>query len=275
MNNSGESDESSLREEDKRPPLTAKKKVTIQIDAISTPKGNVPTVDSLERVVNGLNILDSEISLATDEARKDVLVRIKDLEKELMGVRKLISEMAISFEAVTEKLSGVDPKLQKTLDMVESQRMESAELARYIGAVTNNLRREFIDYINLLEKKLSEKMRKDSKSDFPELKEYLTKLNGLQDSSDKKIGESILVGSETKKTVEGLREDLSDLVKFLGDTLAGFSHKLDDLSNKIPRSSKSVEALREQVEKSRKAMDSKIHSSQGDAPEDSEEDQVR
>jgi hypothetical protein len=271
MNDSGEGSESDVTREDRRSPPIPKKKVTIQIDAISTPKGNVPTVDSLERVVNGLNILDSEISLATDEARKDVMVRIKDLEKELMGVKKLISEMAISFEAVTEKLSGVDPKLQKTLDMVESQKMESAELARYIGAVTNNLRREFIDYINLLEKKLSEEMKKNSKTDLPEFKDYLAKLDGIQNSSDKRIGESIQVGSETKKTVEGLREDLSDLVKFLGDTLAGFSRKLDEISGRITEPSKSVEALRKQVEKSRRVMDSKIHSSQDSVPEESGE----
>jgi chromosome segregation ATPase len=245
--------------------------VTIQIDAISTPKGNVPTVNSLERVVNGLNILDSEISAATDEARKDVLIRIKDLEKEIMGVKKLISEMAISLEAATEKLSGVDPKLQKTFETVESQRMESAELARYIGAVTNNLRREFIDYINLLEKKLSEEIRKNSKGDFPELKNFSSKLDSVQSSSDKKIGESIRVGSETKKTVDGLREDLSDLVKFLGDTLAGFSRKIDDISNRITEPTKAVETLKEQVEKSRRVMNSKIRSPQGGAPEDSDE----
>ncbi len=272
MDDPRQGDEADLNGEARHSPSNQKKKVTIQIDAISTPKGNVPTVDSLERVVNGLNILDSEISLATDETRKDVLVRIKDLEKELMGVKKLISEMAISFEAVTEKLSAVDPKLQKTLEMVESQRMESAELARYIGAVTNNLRREFIDYINLLEKKLSDEMNKNLKTDFPELNDYLTKLDGLQGSSDKKISESILVGSETKKTVEGLREDLSDLVKFLGDTLAGFSRKLDDMCTRIDKPSKSVEALREQVEKSRRVMDSKIHPPRSEAPEETDEE---
>jgi len=271
MNDSREGDEADLTRDEKHSPSSAKKKVTIQIDAISTPKGNVPTVDSLERVVDGLNILDSEISMASDEARKDVLVRIRDLEKELMGIKKLISEMAISFEAVTEKLSGVDPKLQKTLEMVESQRMESAELARYIGAVTNNLRREFIDYINLLEKKLSEEMGKNPKTDFPGLKDYLAKLDGLQSSSDRKISESIQVGSETRKTVEGLREDLSDLVKFLGDTLTGFSRKLDDIDNRVNKPSKSVEALRDQVEKSRRVMDSKIHTAKDGVPENSDE----
>jgi hypothetical protein len=149
--------------------------------------------------------------------------------------------------------------------------MESADLARYIGAVTNNLRREFVDYINLLEKKLSEEIRKNPKSDFPELKSFSEKLDSVQSSSEKKIGESIRVGSETKKTVDGLREDLSDLVKFLGDTLAGFSRKIDDISNRITKPAKVVESLKEQVEKSRRAMDSKIHSPQGGAPEDSDE----
>lgn len=268
MNDSQEGDEADLGREDKRSPSSAKKKVTIQIDAISTPKGNVPTVNSLERVVNGLNILDSEISAATDEARKDVLIRIKDLEKEIMSVKKLISEMAISLEAATEKLSGVDPKLQKTFEIVESQRMESAELARYIGAVTNNLRREFIDYINLLEKKLSEEIRKNAKSDFPELKSLSAKLDGLQRSSDK-IGESLQVGSETKKTMDGLREDLSDLVKFLGDTLAGFSRKLDDISNKVAKPMKAGEVLKGQVDRPSRVKDANTDSPQGDTVKDS------
>jgi hypothetical protein len=269
MDNSGEGDEANLSREAKHSPLGAKKKVTIQIDAISTPKGNVPTVESLERVVDGLNILDSEISLSADEARKDVLIRIKDLEREVMGVKKLISEVAISLEAAAEKLNSVDPKLQKTFEIVEGQRAESAELARYIGAITNNLRKEFVDYINLLEKKLSEEIRKNSKGDFPELKDFSSRLDEAQTSSVKKIDEGIRVGSETKKTVEGLREDLSDLVKFLGDTLAGFSRKIDDISNRIVKPSRTVETLRGQVEKTSRVMHSKIDSGQGDALEDS------
>jgi hypothetical protein len=273
LNDTREGDEADLGRGDKRSPSTsAKKKVTIQIDAISTPRGNVPTVDSLERVVNGLNILDSEISLATDEARKDVLIRIKDLEKEIMGVKKLISEMAISLEAAAEKLNNVEPKLQKTFEIVESQRMESAELARYIGAVTNNLRREFIDYINLLEKKLSEEINKNAKGESPELKDFSAKLDTFQGSADKKISEGFQASSETKKTVEALREDLSDLVKFLGDTLAGFSRKLDDISDRIMLPKKTVEVTKAHIGKTdREAEGTKSDSSRSAAAKGSDD----
>ncbi len=273
MNDTREGDESSLGRGDKRSPsASAKKKVTIQIDAISTPRGNVPTVDSLERVVNGLNILDSEISLASDEARKEVLIRIKDLEKEIMGVKKLISEMAISLEAAAEKLNGVEPKLQKTFEIVESQRLESAELARYIGAVTNNLRREFIDYINLLEKKLSEEINKNAKGELPELKSFSAKLDVFQGSADKKISEGFQASSETRKTVEALREDLSDLVKFLGDTLASFSRKLDDISDRIAKPVKTVEVSKTHIGKiGREVEDTKSDSSRSAAGKDSDD----
>jgi chromosome segregation ATPase len=212
-------------------PLADKKKVEIQISAISTPKGDVPTVKSLESVVNGLNILDSEFSGVTEEIRKNVLSKIKDLEKDITSMKKLVSETAISIEATFHKINDIEPKLGKAVESVESQKTESTELARYIGAVTNNLRREFSDNLNLVEKRLTEEIKKMPASDRVGPKEYFARLDELQNYVDNKVGETSQLLRDTKKTIEGLREDLSDLVKFLGDTLTGLSRRLDVVAN--------------------------------------------
>jgi hypothetical protein len=212
-------------------PSADKKKVEIQISAISTPKGDVPTVKSLESVVDGLNILDSEFSGVTEEIRRNVLSKMRDLEKDITSMKKLVSETAISIEATFHKINELEPKLGKAVETVESQKTESAELARYIGAITNNLRREFSDNLSLLEKKLTEELKRTTPSEQLGLKEYFARLDELQNHVDNRINETSQLARDTKKTVEGLREDLSDLVKFLGDTLAGLSRRLDMITD--------------------------------------------
>ena len=232
MKDSDESSDIEFTRVEKRSSSAAdKKKVEIQISAISTPKGDVPTVKSLESVVNGLNILDSEFSGVTEEIRKNVLSKIKDLEKDITSMKKLVSETAISIEATFHKINELEPKLGKAVETVESQKTESTELARYIGAITNNLRREFSDNLNVVEKKLTEEIKKSSTSEQLGPREYFARLDGLQNYVDNRIGETSQLVRDTKKTVEGLREDLSDLVKFLGDALAGLSRRLDTVTN--------------------------------------------
>ena len=251
MRNADESSDIEFTRVEKRSsPSVEKKKVEIQISAISTPKGDVPTVKSLESVVNGLNILDSEFSGVTEEIRKNVLSKIKDLEKDITSMKKLVSETAISIEATFHKINEIEPKLGKAVETVESQKMESTELARYIGAITNNLRREFSDNLNVLEKKLTEEIKKSTAPEQPEPKEYLAKLDGLQDYVDNKVGETSQLVRDTKKTVEGLREDLSDLVKFLGDTLASLSRRLDAAANAPVEKQDAKKREEEQVENS-------------------------
>jgi 6-pyruvoyl-tetrahydropterin synthase len=248
MKDTDESSDIEFTKVEKRSSSTGdKKKVEIQISAISTPKGEVPTVKSLERVVDGLNILDSEFSEVTEEIRKNVLFKIKDLEKDITSMKKLVSETAISIEATFHKINDLEPKLGKAVETVESQKTESAELARYIGAITNNLRREFSDNLNMLEKKLSEEIKKTAVSESIGPMEYSVKLDGLQNYLDNRVSETSQLVRDTKKTVEGLREDLSDLVKFLGDTLAGLSRRLDAIPNPSPETLKAAKREKERV----------------------------
>ncbi|WXG42792.1 MAG: hypothetical protein WED04_01610 [Promethearchaeati archaeon SRVP18_Atabeyarchaeia-1] len=236
MKDADESSEIEFTKVEKRSPSAGdRKKVEIQISAISTPKGDVPTVSSLERVVDGLNILDSEFSSVTEEIRKSVLSKMKDLEKDITSMKRLVSETAISIEATFQKINELEPKLGKAVETVESQKAESTELARYIGAITNNLRREFSDNLNLFEKKLSDELRKSGADEPLSSREYGAKLDGLRDYVDKRIGEASQLVGDTKKTVEGLREDLSDLVKFLGDALASLSRRLDTITGSLPQ----------------------------------------
>lgn len=251
MKDANESSDIEFTKVEKRTSSAAdKKKVEIQISAISTPKGDVPTVKSLESVVNGLNILDSEFSGATEEIRRNVLSKIRDLEKDITSMKKLVSETAISIEATFHKINELEPKLGKAVETVESQKTESAELARYIGAITNNLRREFSDNLSILEKKITEEIKKTTTSESLGSKEYFARLDELQNYVDNRVGETSQLVRDTKKTVEGLREDLSDLVKFLGDTLAGLSRRMDAITNTSQETQKATKSEEGKAENS-------------------------
>nr|MDO8135715.1 hypothetical protein [Candidatus Njordarchaeum guaymaensis] len=272
MGDTREADErESLGKEKHLPPASGKKgKVEIQIDAISTPKGDVPTVDTVKRVVDGLNMLESEMYFDTEEMKKNVLVKVRDLDKDILSVKKLVSEIAISFESALEKLGDVESKLEKSSEIVESQRMESAELARYIGAITNNLRREFVDYINLLEKKISEEIRKTAKVEIPELTDLSAKLSGLQNHIDKQVSESVKATQETRKTIDGLRQDIKRLCKALEDTLSSSLEKPDEISKTLLSLGKAVETIKGFVENQvEEAKESKSDSSASSPSKDS------
>jgi hypothetical protein len=248
-----------------------KGKVDIQINAISTPKGDVPTVDAVKHVVDGLNMLQSEMYVETEEMKKDVLLKIRDLDKDILSIKKLVSEMAISFESTLEKLSDVESKLAKSSEIVESQRMESAELARYIGAITNNLRREFVDYMNLLEKKISEDIIKNTKIEVPELVDISAKLTELQGNIDRRMNENLKANQETKRIVESLRQEIKRLDKCLEDTLSSSMETPDVISktlSSLEKAAKTIEGfVEDQVEDAKEPKsDSSTSGSKEDTP---------
>jgi hypothetical protein len=99
-----------------------KDKVKIQIDSIKTPLGDVPTVESLKRVVDGLNILNSDmVNLNADTARN-----ISAIDKELRNIRKLIAEETVSFEVMSQKLEKVSNQLE-LLAKSEKEKWESLQ----------------------------------------------------------------------------------------------------------------------------------------------------
>jgi hypothetical protein len=259
----GDDEQDSLKREKHSASLSGKKeKVDIQITAISTPKGDVPTVDTVKHVVDGLNMLQSEMLIETEEMKKDVLLKVRDLDKDMLSIKKLVSEMAISSESTLEKLGDIESKLEKSGEIVESQRMESAELARYIGAITNNLRREYVDYMNLLEKKISEEITKITKIEIPELADISTRFSGLQDYIDKRLNENLKANLETKKMVESLRQEIKHLDKCLEDVLSSSLEKPDVVSKTLSSLEKAAKTIEGFVEtKIEDAKESKSDSS--------------
>ncbi|MEM3585843.1 MAG: hypothetical protein QXO71_00855 [Candidatus Jordarchaeaceae archaeon] len=99
-----------------------KDKVKIQIDSIKTPLGDVPTVESLKRVVDGLNILNSDIvNLAADSTKN-----MSAIDKELRNIRKLVAEETVSFEVMSQKLEKVSNQLEQ-LTKTEKEKWESLQ----------------------------------------------------------------------------------------------------------------------------------------------------
>nr|MDO8079838.1 hypothetical protein [Candidatus Freyarchaeota archaeon] len=99
-----------------------KDKVKIQIDSIKTPLGDVPTVESLKRVVNGLNLLNSDMVNLNADAAKN----ISAMDKELRNIRKLIAEETVSFEVMSQKLEKVSNQLE-LLAKSEKEKWESLQ----------------------------------------------------------------------------------------------------------------------------------------------------
>ncbi len=85
-----------------------KEKVKIQIEAIKTPAGEVPTVESLKRVVNGLNTLNSDMV----NLSMNVASNMSAIDKELRNIRKLVAEETVSFEVMSQKLEKVSKQLE-------------------------------------------------------------------------------------------------------------------------------------------------------------------
>lgn len=99
-----------------------KEKVKIQINSIKTPLGDVPTVDSLKRVVDGLNLLNSDmVNFNADTAKN-----MSAIDKELRNIRKLIAEETVSFEVMSQKLEKVSNQLE-LLAKSEKEKWESLQ----------------------------------------------------------------------------------------------------------------------------------------------------
>ena len=80
----------------------SKKKITINIEAIKTPLGPVPTLESLKKIVEALNILNADMIRTQETVNSEVFKQMAGIEKELKSLRKLISEEIISFGAIKE-----------------------------------------------------------------------------------------------------------------------------------------------------------------------------
>ena len=119
--------------------MAENKKIPIEIKAIKTPLGPVPTLESLKQIVDGLNVLNEDMIRTHEIVNSEVFKQVAGIERELKSLKKLISEEAISFESIKEQIS----ELHKRLDRIEADQQKqnssiqdlSSLITDFIGAV--------------------------------------------------------------------------------------------------------------------------------------------
>lgn len=139
-------------------------KYKIEIEGIKTPKGLVPTVESLKRIVKGLNLLDAD--LARMNLKMEANIRV--LLREVKTLQKLVADDTIASETSVERLGSlVDRfnKLESSLQKLAKQKPVAAssnavsefqkELAPTLAQAVQRLE----EMIVLLEKRLEEFLR--------------------------------------------------------------------------------------------------------------------
>ncbi|MFW9921736.1 MAG: hypothetical protein ACFFDW_00410 [Candidatus Thorarchaeota archaeon] len=83
---------------------STKKKQEFQIEAIKTPEGNVPTVESFHKVIDGLfgEVLDT---------RKDIAKLIPNIEKELDNLREILAQQMVLFEIINSNVNKIEKQI--------------------------------------------------------------------------------------------------------------------------------------------------------------------
>lgn len=112
------------------------KKFSIKVEAIKTPLGAVPTLESFKNLVEGLNILNADMIRTHETVNSEVFKQMAGIEKELKSLRKLIAEEIVSFEAIKEDINA----LNKRLDNIEVEQQHKLKeltdlITDFIGSV--------------------------------------------------------------------------------------------------------------------------------------------
>ncbi|MEM1658680.1 MAG: hypothetical protein QXK94_06570 [Candidatus Jordarchaeales archaeon] len=109
------------------------KRAEIEIEAIKTPVGEVPTVKTIERVIEGLNALGEDldsISLSFSEALKSITAEVKSLQK-------LISKTTVSSEATADAVK----RLERKFEQFSREELERwARLQQVLSLIVNALK---------------------------------------------------------------------------------------------------------------------------------------
>ncbi|MHA1786334.1 MAG: hypothetical protein ACTSVY_13215, partial [Candidatus Helarchaeota archaeon] len=92
------------------------KEIKIKIEAIETPAGMVPNVDSIKKIAEALNIINTEIIENHDEIKKEVINKMEGFEKEIKVFRKIFAEKIITNESILIKLKSLEDKIEKLND---------------------------------------------------------------------------------------------------------------------------------------------------------------
>jgi len=181
------------------------KKQTFSIDVIKTPEGQVPTVESLHQVVDGLftEILDT---------RKDVAKLIPNLEQELANLREILAQQMVMFEIINNTIKALQKdikdqekrinQVQKNVSEMILANLSEAELTEEsIKAITkivqSNIKGETKPLSEALRNlkadflAMNKEMRKQVEKEFTAIKDQIEDLSSKTELQMLEILESI------------------------------------------------------------------------------------
>jgi hypothetical protein len=132
--------------------LSEAPKFKIEIEAIKTPKGLVPTVESLRRIVEALNVLDADFN----RMNLKMEANIRALLREVKTLQKLVADDTIASESSVEKL-GI---LVERLDSLEKnlQKEKRTVSDRSTAASLKALKQEITPTLTKASKRLEQTM---------------------------------------------------------------------------------------------------------------------
>jgi hypothetical protein len=114
-------------------------KFAIEIEAIKTPKGLVPTVESLKRVVQGLNLLDADLA----RMNMKMEANIRALLREVKTLQKLVADDAIASESSVERLGTLAERFDKfEANLKEFSRQKPSSASTESAAAITTLQRD-------------------------------------------------------------------------------------------------------------------------------------
>lgn len=121
----------------------SEKIIEIDIKALDTPAGPVPTIEAVKQIIGGLNVLNDEMIKNKENINNEVLKIMESVERELKSLKKLLAEETISFSALKESVSTIQDRIEKSVkkDQNNYDRLEKSinELNQTVKNFENNL----------------------------------------------------------------------------------------------------------------------------------------
>ncbi|TFF89557.1 MAG: hypothetical protein EU549_00160 [Promethearchaeota archaeon] len=112
-------------------------KIKIDIKALETPAGPVPTIEAIKEIIKGLNILNDEMIKNKDTINDEVIKMLESVERELKTLKKLLAEETISFSALKESVSSIDEKIEKRK---KEEKNDFNEMKKSIDELNHNIK---------------------------------------------------------------------------------------------------------------------------------------
>lgn len=134
------------------------KRIQIELKTIVTPRGEVPTVESFQNLVNGLNILDSEL----DYFKQEYLKLLNEIKQDFKSIKKLVVDNTISIDSVNERLGQISKTLSESVSnenqLIKEFREDVSKTLSDLLKAHRNLEESFIKSMASISKILGLKL---------------------------------------------------------------------------------------------------------------------